>query len=49
MIKNNRISIMIESKLDIRIRKIQGTRISTTGKSCSYSKILNELLEKALK
>ena len=44
-----RITIMIDNDLDKKIRMIQAKMIQNTASSVSYSKVINELLEKSIK
>jgi len=44
-----RVTIMIDAELDKKIRAIQAKMIQTTNSSVSYSKVINELLQKSLK
>ena len=44
-----RITIMIDDDLDKKIRLIQAKMIQTTSSSVSYSKVINEMLEKGIK
>ena len=44
-----RVTIMIGVDLDKKIRTIQAKMIQTTNSSVSYSKVINELLEKSFK
>jgi len=46
---SKRVTIMIDGDLDKKIRLIQAKRIQQEQSSCSYSKVLNEALRKALK
>lgn len=43
-----RITIMIDVDLDKKIRAIQAKMIQTTLNSVSYSKVINETLQKSL-
>ncbi len=44
-----RITIMIDDELDKKIRLLQAKAIQSTGRSISYSSIINDLLRKKLK
>jgi hypothetical protein len=44
-----RITIMIDDNIDKKIRLIQAKMIQNTSSSVSYSKVINELLEKSIK
>ncbi|MDF2423121.1 MAG: hypothetical protein OPY08_05975 [Nitrosopumilus sp.] len=44
-----RVTIVIDDDLDKKMRAIQAKRIQTTNSSESYSKVINELLQKSLK
>jgi hypothetical protein len=44
-----RITIMIDDDLDKKIRAIQAKMIQTTTSSVSYSKVINETLQKSIK
>ena len=44
-----RITIMVNDKLDKKLRLIQAKRIEKENKSISYSRVLNETLAKVLK
>jgi len=46
---SKRVTIMIDEDLDKKLRLIQAKRIQQEQSSCSYSKVLNETLRKALK
>ena len=44
-----RVTIVIDDDLDKKIRMIQAKMIQATSSSVSYSKTINELLEKGVK
>lgn len=44
-----RLTIMIDDDLDKKIRMIQAKMIQNSSSSVSYSKVINELLEKSIK
>jgi hypothetical protein len=44
-----RVTVMIDDDVDKKIRMIQAKMIQTTSGSVSYSKTVNELLEKGIK
>jgi len=44
-----RVTIMIDTELDKKVKTIQTERIQTTNRSVSYSKVIDELLQKGLK
>lgn len=46
---SKRVTIMIDSDLDKKLRKIQAREIEKTMSSVSYSKVLNSQLRKVLK
>lgn len=46
---SKRITIMIEDDVDQKLRLIQSKKIASTNGSYSYSKVINETLQKALK
>lgn len=46
---SKRITIMIDSGLDKKLRLLQAEKITKTQSSYSFSKILNETLKEALK
>ena len=47
--KSNRVTIMIAKDLDKKLRLKQAKMIQTTSANVSYSRILNDVLRKALK
>jgi len=49
MAKPRRVTIMIDDDLDKKIRTKQAKTIQTTQSSYSYSKVINEILRKAMK
>ena len=49
MVKPRRVTIMIDDDLDKKIRTKQAKTIQATQGSYSYSKVINELVRKALK
>jgi len=49
MAKPRRVTIMIDDDLDKKIRNRQAKIIQTTQSSYSYSRVINELVRKALK
>jgi len=46
---SKRVTIMVDDNLDKRIRLLQAKEITKTMSPCSYSKMLNTVLEKGLK
>jgi hypothetical protein len=44
-----RTSVILSDTVESKLRKYQAKRIMTTGKSCSLSKAVNDLLDGALK
>ncbi len=44
-----RITIMLNSDIVKKIRKLQAKKITETSSSVSFSRIVNEILEKGLK
>jgi hypothetical protein len=46
---SKRITIMIDDDIDKKIRMIQAKMIQNTSSSVSYSKVINEILEKSIK
>lgn len=44
-----RITIMIDDDLDKKLRMKQAKTIQQTSTTCSFSKVVNEMLRKALK
>lgn len=46
---SKRVTVMISDDLDKSLRLLQAKRIAASQKSFSYSKMLNEVLRKALK
>jgi hypothetical protein len=44
-----RVTIVIDDDLDKKIRMFQAKMIQATSSSVSYSKVINELLEKSIK
>ena len=46
---SKRITIMLDSNLDKKIREIQAKEIIKTTKSVSFSKTVNDILRKSLK
>jgi len=49
MAKPRRVTIMIDDDLDKKIRTRQAKTIQSTQSSYSYSKVINEIIRKALK
>jgi len=45
----NRVTIVIDDDIDKKLRFLQAKTIQKTHSNCSFSKILNETLRKALK
>lgn len=46
---STRITVMLDGDLDKRLRGIQAKRIRDEQSSCSFSKVLNEVVRKQLK
>ncbi len=49
LVNSKRVTIMIDSDLDKKLRFRQAKLISQEQKSISYSRVLNEVIRKALK
>ncbi len=49
MAKPRRVTIMIDDDLDKKIRTKQAKTIQSTQSSYSYSKVINEIIRKAMK
>jgi len=50
MVKDStRITVMLDGDIDKRLRSIQAKTIRDEQSSCSFSKVLNEVLRKQLK
>ncbi len=49
MEKAKRITVMLDNDLDKKLRLKQAKIIAQTQSTCSFSKILNEVIRKALK
>lgn len=47
--KSNRVTIMIDKEIDKKLRMKQAKMIQLTTANVSYSRVLNEVLRKALK
>jgi len=47
--KSNRITVMLDKEIDKKLRNKQAKMIQTTVGTVSFSKVLNEVLRKALK
>lgn len=48
-LNQNRKTMMLDAKTENKLRKIQAKRIKETKRSCSLSKIINEVLKAGLK
>jgi len=44
-----RITIMIDNEIDRKVRNLQAKIIQKESDTCSFSRVVNELLKKALK
>ena len=47
--KPKRVTIMIDADLDKKVRARQAALLTKTNESCSFSRVINELVRKGLK